>query len=58
MHSINQRKHPRVYSRQVEKEMENESTLTLSAACAIGILAFTFLNGVTLGCLMKRKKMK
>lgn len=47
------RKHPRSH---IKRETEEERILNLSAMAAVGILAFTFANGLLLGCAMKRKR--
>ncbi len=48
------RKHPRSHAK--EESEEEEKTLNLSALAAVGILAFTFANGLFLGYAMKRNR--
>ncbi|WP_010252219.1 hypothetical protein [Acetivibrio cellulolyticus] len=46
------RKHPRSHTK--TKTEDEEKELNLSALAAVGILAFTFANGMFLGYLCKR----
>lgn len=48
------RKHPRVYQKQVSEKNE-ERSLVLSAAAAVGIVALAFAKGVFLGYMLKRR---
>jgi len=52
----------RKYVRNNKKQKENidtqnnsEREFVISMPCAIGIMAFTFLNGMLLGCLIKKR---
>lgn len=46
------RKHPRSYDK--SNSEEEEKTLNLSALAAVGILTFSFANGMLLGYMWKR----
>lgn len=48
------RKHPRSHAK--NETQEEEKTLNLSAIAALGILAFTFANGLFLGYAIKRNR--
>lgn len=53
MNYIRYRKHPRVYEKKVNES--EEKSYSLSMAAAAGILAFTFVNGMFWGYMIKRK---
>ncbi len=46
------RKHPRVIEK---KSQEDNPVMTIGIAAAIGVVVFAFLNGMVLGCTIKRK---
>jgi len=43
------------YKENIDAQTGNDKELIISMPCAIGIMAFAFLNGMLLGCLMKRR---
>ncbi len=49
------RKHPRVYSKkQLENHQQEESSISLSAMMALGILVVVFLKGLFWGYILKK----
>lgn len=49
------RKHPRVYSKkQLENHRREESSISLSAMMALGILVVVFLKGLFWGYILKK----
>ena len=50
---MNYRKHPRIYKKNTIEAPER--FLNLSVGTAIGIIAFTFMNGLGLGYMLKKK---
>jgi len=59
MNNVRNRKYARSYKKQnnenIDTQYNSERELVISMPCAIGIMAFTFLNGMLLGCLLKRR---
>ena len=53
MRQINYRKHPRSYKKNNLKTPEK--FIDLNVATALGIITFTFINGIGLGYLLKKK---
>ena len=53
MGHTNYRKHPRTYKK--NKNVTSEKILDLNVGTALGIIAFTFINGIGLGYLLKKK---
>jgi hypothetical protein len=49
----NYRKHPRNYKKKTVET--DERTLNFSVGTALGIVAFTFVNGLGLGYMLKKK---
>lgn len=47
------RRHPRVHQKQAEQN--DDSSISISGACALGILVLTFAKGVFLGYIINRK---
>jgi hypothetical protein len=53
MGNINYRKHPRIYKK--HKTEATEKIIDINVGTAIAIIAFTFINGIGLGYLLKKK---
>ena len=52
MNNAASRKHPRVYNKKLNEA--EEKSVSLTAATAVGILAFTFVKGLFWGYILKK----
>lgn len=53
MKEIGNRIHPRVYNKKCTED--TETVLNMNVTTAVGILVATFINGVIVGCLIRKK---
>lgn len=53
MRYVNYKKHPRIYKKNLTETPEK--ILNLNVGTALGIIAFTFINGMGIGYMLKKK---